>query len=427
MLNTIKLKLDDGLKIESHWGATMWGEAILEDENRLVSLSVGDLTATFLNNDVVDYCDIITDIDDALRDVREHITDRELNATEFIEPLDEDDLFEITHLWSRAAHNIEKEYKKLDQFRETAINEIDKAFFISDVIQSIISMIKRIVNEANKELNYDLSDVVVNLSKGMSYLSDIVEKYYKSVVRFKYIGCKVYGIDKNFLYPKAINTEGAITIYKPSERGSFYEAEDDEADNDEYPITVKISRDSFIKYIEGTMKYSLNIQRILEKEGDQFIWKDEYVISDIMDILMNDLQACMNANHIIKHCDNCGKYFIPISRSDEKYCDNFFKDTGKTCRQTGAQLRYEQKLEGNPIMLERRKFYRQLHSSTVKPKRGIHRDKAREKLASLMDEVDKEIERINNAPDQEKQRLTDYLMTWMNHKRSELMPRKKAK
>ena len=39
----------------------------------------------------------------------------------------------------------------------------------------------------------------------------------------------------------------------------------------------------------------------------------------------------------------------------------------------------------------------------------------------------KEIERINNAPDQEKQRLTDYLMTWMNHKRSELMPRKKAK
>ena len=51
----------------------------------------------------------------------------------------------------------------------------------------------------------------------------------------------------------------------------------------------------------------------------------------------------------VNKCQNCGKFFVPSSRSDEIYCDNIFKD-GKTCKQIG----YERKVNKD----EYKKAYR---------------------------------------------------------------------
>ena len=31
-------------------------------------------------------------------------------------------------------------------------------------------------------------------------------------------------------------------------------------------------------------------------------------------------------------CENCGKYFIPKNKSNEKYCNNIFKNGKTLCR-----------------------------------------------------------------------------------------------
>lgn len=49
-------------------------------------------------------------------------------------------------------------------------------------------------------------------------------------------------------------------------------------------------------------------------------------------------------NYPIKKCQNCGMYFIPNSRLDEIYCD-YPKEKGKTCREQGAILSYNKRLQ----------------------------------------------------------------------------------
>lgn len=52
----------------------------------------------------------------------------------------------------------------------------------------------------------------------------------------------------------------------------------------------------------------------------------------------------------IKICENCGKYFIPISKSNEKFCTNYISlNSKKTCRDVGAFTSYNNKIKDNEI------------------------------------------------------------------------------
>lgn len=49
---------------------------------------------------------------------------------------------------------------------------------------------------------------------------------------------------------------------------------------------------------------------------------------------------------IIKKCANCGRYFIPLNRSDTIYCENSSpQDSSKTCKDQGAMFAYQRKLK----------------------------------------------------------------------------------
>ena len=63
-------------------------------------------------------------------------------------------------------------------------------------------------------------------------------------------------------------------------------------------------------------------------------------------------------NYPIKKCQNCGKYFIPIKKTDEIYCD-YPKPSGKTCREQGASILYNKRLQENSAYSEYRKMYLQ--------------------------------------------------------------------
>ena len=60
----------------------------------------------------------------------------------------------------------------------------------------------------------------------------------------------------------------------------------------------------------------------------------------------------------IKKCANCGKYFVPIYRSDTIYCNNLSpQDNKKTCKQYGAMKSYQNNLKTNEAMGLYRKIY----------------------------------------------------------------------
>ena len=63
-------------------------------------------------------------------------------------------------------------------------------------------------------------------------------------------------------------------------------------------------------------------------------------------------------NYPIKKCQNCGMYFIPNARLDEIYCD-YPKESGKTCREQGATLSYNKRLQEKSAYSEYRRTYQQ--------------------------------------------------------------------
>ena len=53
----------------------------------------------------------------------------------------------------------------------------------------------------------------------------------------------------------------------------------------------------------------------------------------------------------INTCANCGKLFIPLSKSNERYC-NYLIDTesSRTCKDVGADKKYKEKIKDNEII-----------------------------------------------------------------------------
>ena len=53
----------------------------------------------------------------------------------------------------------------------------------------------------------------------------------------------------------------------------------------------------------------------------------------------------------INKCANCGRLFIPSSKSNEKYCDTPLEDdSSRTCKDVGADKKYKAKLKDNEII-----------------------------------------------------------------------------
>jgi hypothetical protein len=84
-----------------------------------------------------------------------------------------------------------------------------------------------------------------------------------------------------------------------------------------------------------------------------------------------DLASIAKSQTTVKKCDNCGKYFIPSSRSDEIYCDNIYKK-GKTCKELG----YENKLEKDEALKVYRTAYK-TQNARMQRNKNVHDYKGR--------------------------------------------------
>lgn len=118
---------------------------------------------------------------------------------------------------------------------------------------------------------------------------------------------------------------------------------------------------------------------------------DTHKSNDLSSICYAVLEELVKTNNNpIKKCQNCGLYFIPTSRLDEIYCD-YPKDNVKTCREQGAILTYNKRLQEKSAYAEYRKTYQQKFVAVSKNKEDKQLKKdfdkwkklAKEKINSL--------------------------------------------
>lgn len=94
---------------------------------------------------------------------------------------------------------------------------------------------------------------------------------------------------------------------------------------------------------------SFNILNDLKKKQN-LLYLKAYDILNVQDFFNVYLDYFINDSFVLRKCKNCGKYFIPSSRSDTKYCDNVSpQNSSKTCRDIGADLFYKEKRNSNPV------------------------------------------------------------------------------
>ena len=120
--------------------------------------------------------------------------------------------------------------------------------------------------------------------------------------------------------------------------------------NDSYIVNKQfVSRKSKAQTIQEL--YSRFIRVV--KNGEKLIW-----VSNYRKFLNYSIDEFITKGLILKRCENCGKYFIPTSRTDEIYCDRISpQEDTMTCKEYGSKKLWYSKIKNNPSLKMARNIY----------------------------------------------------------------------
>lgn len=75
-------------------------------------------------------------------------------------------------------------------------------------------------------------------------------------------------------------------------------------------------------------------------------------------LLISAIYYFLSNGFIFKRCKNCGNFFVPLSRSDEIYCNNISpQDKARTCKEYGSQKLWYDKLRADEVAKLSRNVY----------------------------------------------------------------------
>ena len=129
-----------------------------------------------------------------------------------------------------------------------------------------------------------------------------------------------------------------------------------------YIYDKKLSREEKKSDIESIVKI-MKDKNLTAEEVHELDCCENQIRFELFKIIQN--------NFSINKCENCGRLFIPITssknpnqkgRNDQKYCNNLYKDTGKTCREIGALNKRKGKVQNSPILQEYNREYKRMYS-----------------------------------------------------------------
>ncbi|MCL2774173.1 MAG: DUF6076 domain-containing protein, partial [Oscillospiraceae bacterium] len=106
--------------------------------------------------------------------------------------------------------------------------------------------------------------------------------------------------------------------------------------------------------------YSIKILKEIYKDCEVSL-EEETVLNDFYNICFTSFMNMVKTETYIKRCANCGRYFIPLNRSDTLYCDSPApQDSTKTCKKYGAEKQYQANLKNNETANRYRQTYMKL-------------------------------------------------------------------
>ena len=126
--------------------------------------------------------------------------------------------------------------------------------------------------------------------------------------------------------------------------------------------------------------------------------EEVYEIETAEDQIRFELFKVIQNNFTINKCENCGRLFIPVTssknpnqkgRNDQKYCNNLYLDTGKTCREIGALNKRKEKVENSSILQEYNREYKRMH--------GLHYNHTKEFKEKQFKEWSKKARKLRDS------------------------------
>ncbi len=124
----------------------------------------------------------------------------------------------------------------------------------------------------------------------------------------------------------------------------------------------------------------LDVERIVEIMKEKHIVAEEvYELQNTEEQIRFELFKVIQNNFTINKCENCGRLFIPTTtsnnpnqkgRNNQKYCNNLYSNTGKTCKQIGALNKQKEKVKNSLILKEYNREYKRMH--------GLHYNHSKE-------------------------------------------------
>ena len=116
---------------------------------------------------------------------------------------------------------------------------------------------------------------------------------------------------------------------------------------------------------------NLDVEKIVEIMKEKNIVAEEvYELENSEEQIRFELFKVIQNNFVINKCENCGRLFIPATtnnnpyqkaRNEQKYCNNLYLDTGKTCKEIGATNKHKEKVEDSAILKEYKKEYKKIY------------------------------------------------------------------
>ena len=107
-------------------------------------------------------------------------------------------------------------------------------------------------------------------------------------------------------------------------------------------------------YFKFPLSEYLEVQQAVGRTENDFIrhvdgFRTQYLFRSPMKyyrflIIQNNDRA-----HPVARCSYCGKYFVPSSKNNTKYCDRIQRN-GRTCRDLGPAANHKQKAQADPVI-----------------------------------------------------------------------------
>ncbi len=115
----------------------------------------------------------------------------------------------------------------------------------------------------------------------------------------------------------------------------------------------------------------LDVDKIVDIIKEKHIVAEEvYELQNAEEQIRFELFKVIQNDFTINKCENCGRLFVPITssnnpnqkgRNDQKYCNNLYLDTGKTCKEIGALNKLKEKVANSLILKEYNREYKRMH------------------------------------------------------------------